>query len=141
MEFHTFHPGQPAFLYPPCVIDRQLFRSLWQSFLSSWLTLAICKFTIVTVSAYDIYLTVKYVDSLPTMELNPIGRWLMSLNPAQACELEQIALFLTIKFAGNIATLSILEGLCRWKLSMANAVALGVAAFQLVLLYLLAFHD
>lgn len=105
---------------------------------SAW-TLLVFKLTIGIVSAYDIYLTVKYVDSLPTLELNPVGRWLMSLDTGPECELQQVALFITAKFAGNFIALAIIELLCSWKLSIASAVAFCVALMQLMLLYFLVF--
>lgn len=103
---------------------------------SPW-TLFACKLTIGLVSAVDVFLTLKYVNSLPQYELNPIGRWLMSLDSSTECQLSQISCFITAKFAGNFLTLSIIELLCHWKRHVASAVAAAIACFQLMLLYFL----
>ena len=97
-------------------------------------TLLICKLTIGMVSAYDIYLTVKYFESLPMMELNPIGRWLMSLENGPECSLNQIAAFMASKFAGNFIALAVIALVAHWRYAAATAVALTVAVFQLGLL-------
>jgi len=104
-------------------------------------TLLVCKLIIGVVSAYDIFLTIKYVESLPMMELNPIGRWLMMLDDQTTCQLSQIAAFIASKFAGNFLALCVIELLANWKPKMSSAVALAVALFQLWLLYFLVFGD
>ncbi len=104
-------------------------------------TLLLCKLIIGVVSAYDIFLTIKYVESLPMMELNPIGRWLMMLDNQTNCQLSQIAAFIASKFAGNFLALCVIELLANWKPRMSSAVALAVALFQLWLLYFLLFGD
>ena len=112
-------------------------------FSNPW-ALLICKLTIGIVSAYDIFLTIKYVDSLPTMELNPLGRWLMMLDRGPECELHQIASFVAAKFAGNFLVIAVIELLANWKRYMAGAVAIPVAAFQVALFCFLTFdsvHD
>ena len=115
--------------------------ALRQLLCNPW-TLLVCKLTIGIVSAYDIFLTIKYVDSLPMMELNPIGRWLMMLDADQSsCQLSQIAAFIASKFAGNFVVLCVIELLAAWNPKMSSAVALAVAAFQLLLLYFLVFGD
>lgn len=75
---------------------------------STW-TLMLCKLFIGFVSAYDIFLTIKYIDFLPMLELNPIGRWLMVLDAGPECSLNQIAGFIASKFAGNFLVLVIIE--------------------------------
>lgn len=108
--------------------------SLAKRAIQSPLVLLICKLTIGLVSAYDIFLTIKYVESLPSLELNPIGRWLMQLDSGPECQLDQIACFITAKFSGNFITLTVLEFLGTWKRSIATVVAIAVAAAQLILL-------
>ena len=103
---------------------------------SPW-TLLVCKLIIGSVSAYDIFLTIKYVDFLPWMELNPIGRWLMQLDSGPECHLDQIACFVAAKFAGNFLTLAAIELLCCWKRSTASVVALAITVFQLMLFFFL----
>lgn len=98
-------------------------------FESNWVFLA-CKLIIGFVSAYDIFLTIKYVEFLPQMELNPIGRFLMHLDAGPNCELNQIACFVAAKFAGNFLTLAILEVVRNWHRIAATSIALSVAAVQ-----------
>ncbi len=113
-------------------------RAVEQFFCNPW-SLLVCKFLIGLVSAYDIYLTIKYVEYLSELELNPVGRWLMNLDDGPRCELKQIAGFITAKFAGNFIALSVIELLASWKGYLATAVALPIVLFQLGLLYFLFF--
>lgn len=101
-----------------------------------WVLLG-CKLIIGVVSAYDIFLTIKYVESLPAMELNPIGRWLMYLDAGPECKLDQIAGFIAAKFVGNFLTLAMIELVSCWKRMLATVIASCVAVFQLGLLYFL----
>ncbi|MEZ6136960.1 MAG: hypothetical protein R3C53_18855 [Pirellulaceae bacterium] len=103
---------------------------------SPWV-LVLCKIAIGLVSAYDVFLTVKYYESLPTMELNPIGRWLMQLENGPDCQLNQIAGFVAAKFAGNFIVIGVIELLVTWRKSVATLVAIAMAIFQLGLLYIL----
>lgn len=107
---------------------------------SRW-TLTVCKLLIGIVSAYDIHQTVKYVEYLPELELNPVGRWLMGLDDGPECDLQQTACFITAKFLGNFACLAIIEILSNWKRHIASGVAVSVAVFQLTLLYFLVFGE
>jgi hypothetical protein len=109
---------------------------LEQFFCNRW-SLLVCKFLIGLVSAYDIYLTIKYVEYLGTYELNPVGRWLMQLDSGPECELKQVAGFITAKFAGNFIALSIIELLAGWRRYIATAVAFPIVLFQMGLLYYL----
>lgn len=106
-------------------------------FVSNPWTLLVCKLTIGAISAIDIYLTVKYVNSLPNLELNPLGRWLMKLDRGIECELQQVASFISAKFVGNFVALSVIELLCSWKRYLASSVAIALATFQLFLLFFL----
>lgn len=109
--------------------------------LCSPFTLLACKIVIGVVSAYDIHQTIKYVEYLPEMELNPVGRWLMRLDDGPVCDLQQAACFITAKFVGNFACLAIIELVSTWRRSFAAGVALVVASFQTVLLLFLLFGD
>lgn len=102
--------------------------------IQSPVVLLACKLIIGLVSAYDIFLTIKYVESLPSLELNPIGRWLMQLDSGPDCQLDQIACFITAKFSGNFITLALIEFLGSWRRSIATVVAISVATAQLILL-------
>lgn len=111
-------------------------RTLYSPF-----TLLACKVVIGVVSAYDIHQTIKYVEYLPEMELNPLGRWLMSLDDGPACDLQQVACFITAKFVGNFACLAIIELVSSWRRGFAAGIALLVASFQTLLLFFLLFGD
>lgn len=115
--------------------------NLIESIIVSPFTLLACKLIIGLVSAYDIHQTVKYVEFLPEMELNPVGRWLMNLDSGPTCDLQQAACFITAKFAGNFACLAIIEFLCGWNRRVATGVALPVALFQVMLFYFLMFGN
>ncbi len=123
----------------PRVVSPTRQARLFAEFISNPWALLACKATIGLVSAFDIYLTIKYFESLPTFELNPIGRWLMALDEGPDCHLSQIAGFIASKFAGNFAALTVIEFLVRWKLAIAGVVAFALAVFQLGLLYFLLF--
>lgn len=127
------------------VSQREINQALERLFCNRW-TLFACKLTIGAVSAYDIYLTVKYFDSLPCYELNPIGRWLMDLDYGPnastghlECSVKQLAAFITSKFAGNFLALSVIEMLASWKQTLASSVALPIALLQTMLLYFLVY--
>ena len=100
-------------------------------------TLLVCKLLIGVVSAYDIYLTIKYVEYLGDYELNPVGRWLMGLDNGPSCELKQVAGFITAKFVGNFLVLCVIELVASWRHHLATAVAAPVVVFQMWLLYFL----
>ena len=89
-----------------------------------------CKCIILAVSAFDIYLTVKYVEFLPEMELNPVGRWLLGIDNGPRCELQHAAAFITAKFAGNVVVLGIIETLAHCGFRRIGYVAAAVALFQ-----------
>ena len=99
---------------------------------NAWVLLG-CKLVIGVVSAYDIFLTIKYYESLPWLELNPVGRWLMMLDEGPACELHHVAAFIAAKFAGNFIAICVIELLAAWRLRVSTAVALAVAACQMIL--------
>ena len=113
------------------------FRDAVLRFINNPWMLLVCKLTIGVVSAYDIFLTVKYFESLPMMELNPIGRWLMQLDSGPTCQLDQIAGFIAAKFVGNFVVLALIELMCQWKYGFASLAAGSVALAQLGLLYFL----
>lgn len=103
------------------------------------LTVPVCSLFIGLISAYDSYLTVKYVDFLQGLELNPIGRWLMGLDEPMMQESPQIALFLGCKFAGTVIVLFVLQMLWMWRRKLSGVVALKVAFAQFLLACVLLF--
>ncbi len=115
------------------------FAAVRQRVTESPYTLLVCKIIIGVVSAYDIHQTIKYVEYLPEMELNPIGRWLMSLDDGPRCDLQQAACFITLKFGGNFACLAVIEFVSSWNRALATTAALMVATFQMWLLFFLLF--
>ena len=108
--------------------------------LSPWLLITL-KMIIGLVSAYDVFLTIKYVEYLPLLEVNPIGRWLMGLEqemgPAPTCELAQIGGFIAAKFSGNFIALATIELIAVYRRSWAVVIAASIALLQLVLLFVL----
>ena len=117
------------------------FASTLQSCVNNRWVLLSLKAIIGFVSAYDIFLTIKYVEVLPMMELNPIGLWLMNFNGGTEGHLSQIALFVAAKFSGNFIALAVIELLAAWRSRAAFTVAFVVALFQLGLLYFLLFGE
>ena len=99
------------------------------------------KAIILVVSAYDIYLTVKYVEYLPQLELNPIGRWLLGLDHGPTCCLQQAAAFITAKFTGNVLVVVALELLSSFGFRLVGIVAAAVAFFQVWLGFFLYFAN
>lgn len=118
--------------------------SLTGRIMCSTCALLLCKVIIGIVSGYDIFLTIKYVESLPWMEMNPIGRWLMDLNGdlslgGREASVQQTAAFISSKVAGNFITFAVIDGMAQWRRPMAAAIATVVASFQLCLLFHLLF--
>ncbi len=107
--------------------------------LNSVWALMLCKAVILVVSAYDIYLTVKYVEYLPQLELNPVGRWMLGLDNGPSCSLQQAAAFITAKFAGNVVVVAAIEMLATFGFRLVGIVAAAVAMFQVVLGFYLVF--
>lgn len=125
--------------------DSQLYISEVSKNVFAWLqspwTLLSFKLVIGLVSALDIFLTIKYVSCLPALEMNPIGRWMMSLDSGPECELDQAAVFIAFKFMGNFLTLAVIELVAWWRRPHATIVACSVAFAQIVLLYYLLYGD
>ncbi len=103
--------------------------------------LMLFKAIILAVSAYDIYLTVKYVEYLPQLELNPFGRWLLGLDQGPTCCLQQAAAFITAKFTGNVLVVVVLELLSSFGFRLVGFVAAAVAFFQVWLGFFLYFAN
>lgn len=83
------------------------------------------------VGAYDVYLSVKYHETLPFMELNPVGRMLIDWDCGG------VAFFMGLKCFGTLSALGILQCLYtyrpRWALASAIVVASGQALLALFL--------
>ena len=86
-------------------------------------------------------LTVKYVEFLPQLELNPIGRWLLELDNGPECKLQNAAAFITAKFAGNVLVLAIIEMLAHCRFRRVGFVAAAVALFQILLGLFMCYAD
>jgi hypothetical protein len=105
--------------------------------LNGIITLMLMKTLILAVSAYDLYLTVKYFESLPQMEQNLIGRWLLQFDNGPVSGLQQAAAFITAKFTGNVIVMVVLEALAFYRFRLVGVVAASVAFAQVILgLYL-----
>lgn len=81
-------------------------------------------------SLYDIYVSIKTHTTLIDMELNPVGRWLIALDNG-------VALFMTLKCAGNIVVILLLAHLMVTKPRIGWPVAWGLVIFQAILLAIL----
>lgn len=115
------------------------FARLYRQMVRHHLTVPICSLLIGFVSAYDSYLTVMYVDSLQSLELNPVGRYMMGLDdPLTGCT-PHIAVFLGCKFAGTILVLFVLQLLWVWRRQLSSMVAMKVAFAQTLLAFMLLF--
>lgn len=85
---------------------------------------------IMLASLYDIFVTIKTQSTLIEMELNPVARWLIMLD-------DGIALFITLKCAGNIVVILLLAHLMAAKPRIGWPVAWGLVILQTILLAIL----
>lgn len=115
------------------------FARLYRQMVRHHLTVPICSLLIGFVSAYDSYLTVMYVDSLQSLELNPVGRYMMGLDDPLTGGTPYIAVFLGCKFAGTILVLFVLQLLWVWRRQLSSMVAMKVAFAQTLLAFMLLF--
>ncbi len=125
--------------FQPWRLSLSLFCNQLRLLLNSAWCLMFCKAVILVVSAYDIYLTVKYVEFLPQMELNPLGRWFLGLDHGPTCCLQQAAAFITAKFTGNVLVVVAIELLASFGFRLVGIVAAAVAFFQVLLGFFLFF--
>lgn len=111
----------------------------FHSTVASWLYAIV----ISSVAAYDIVLTIRYASSLPQLEVNPVGRWLMNLKDAPVYCLDQppdVLPFLILKGLGTCVVVGAIHALVRWKGDMGHAVGFGVSLFQVGLAGYLTFR-
>jgi len=94
----------------------------------SMLGLSVYLITISAVSIYDMALTIKYPFSLKELELNPVGRWMMSLDQIPCGGLPDLSYFLLAKFLGTWIVMSVLFWLVVRRARIGHLVGLGVAA-------------
>ncbi|MEZ6090182.1 MAG: hypothetical protein R3C05_19575 [Pirellulaceae bacterium] len=120
--------------------DQQIFAGIkrWTRWLESTpMLLAPLTIWIGLVSAYDIYLTIKYAESLLYLEQNPVARHILNLNSPEGMAVEHLARFIGLKCGGTVVSIGSLFVLGCWRLHYANLAATGVALVQLgVLLFL-----
>jgi len=90
-------------------------------------TATVCFIIILMVSVIDQYLLIKYVTY--DDELNPIGKYLLSLGG--------MPLFASAKTLGTVLALCWLVHGCHRNLKFTLKIMIGIAAFQLWLLYFL----
>jgi hypothetical protein len=94
-------------------------------------------FIIAAVSIYDMLLTIRYADTLKSLEQNPLGRWMMRLDEIEHGISPDLTLFLSVKSIGTILVMLALLALVRYRARLGHPVGLGVAMCQLVLLWYL----
>jgi hypothetical protein len=104
---------------------------------SSSIAIACYLSVVASVSFYDLFLTVKYAESLEHMEMNPVGRWLMGLDYLKFGQQPDITFFLAMKTFGTLVVLFVMYSLFKRATRIGHPVALGVASFQLVLAFYL----
>jgi hypothetical protein len=86
------------------------------------------------VSLYDAYLVVLYSSTILDLEQNPICRYLIQRGDGN------LTLFLRAKAAGTCTVLATLAALYLRNQRFGQLIALGVAAFQLGLLWYLTLY-
>ncbi|MFN7733661.1 MAG: hypothetical protein ACK5OB_17320 [Pirellula sp.] len=106
-------------------------------FLASRAITPIYLFIIAAVSIYDMLLTIRYADTLKSLEQNPLGRWMMRLDEIEHGISPDLTLFLSVKSIGTILVMLALLALVRYRARLGHPVGLGVAMCQLVLLWYL----
>ena len=79
------------------------------------------------VAAYDVYLSVKYQETLRFQELNPVGQWLLAIDDGS------IAVFMGAKLLGTVITLGTIQVLYWYKRRIGMTVAAALASCQAVL--------
>ncbi len=104
---------------------------------------AICSWIIVLVGAYDLFLTIKYFESLHALEQNPIARYLLALSDTphvietqahyRNC-LVPLAVFSLCKMLGTFLVIASLQALYQIRRQWVGIIAACVAAFQIYLL-------
>ena len=82
------------------------------------------------VSLYDIYLSLKYSETLKSMELNPICSWIIALD-------NTLALFIVMKVAGTFAAMAIMSALLYKCPRIGKPVVFVIFTLQMLLLYVL----
>lgn len=85
------------------------------------------------VSAYDVYLTIAYADTLLDLESNPVARMVMHLDEG-TFQRQDLATFIGLKCAGTAVVVVTLFLIAAYRRSTAILAASGVAIFQLLLL-------
>lgn len=83
------------------------------------------------VSAIDVYLTVRYQESLPEQEQNPFGLMLLGMSDWEP------SLLIGVKFMGTTMVLGFLTTLYAWNRRLGLTVTAAVGVFQLGLLWYL----
>ena len=114
-------------------------KSLYKVWRASRISIMTYLLIVGSVSMYDIYLTVKYAESLAQLEVNPVGRWLMNLDHLEMKQIPDVTLFVGCKAMGTILVLIVLSVLATRFARLGHPIAMGVSFCQLVLGYFLTF--
>ena len=80
------------------------------------------------ISSVDLYWSIVYQSQLYEIELNPLGRLLISMDNGG------VSLFMAVKMLGTVAALGVLVVLYHWRQSIAWPVMISIFIFQLLLL-------
>ena len=90
----------------------------------SSLALSMSLLVIGMVAAYDTYLSVKFQESLPILEMNPVCRMIIAADGGS------VAMLLGFKFAGTVLSLGAILLLYRFKPNIGVSIAMIVASLQ-----------
>ena len=92
-----------------------------------------CCLLVVAVSVHDAMLVVLNADIISQAERNPVGKWLIELQGGD------VWLFVLAKLTGTAIACSVLITLYELRTRLALVASLGVACFQMILLWYLIF--
>ena len=88
---------------------------------------------IASVSAYDVYWSIKLSDTLCDNELNPMGVWLIDQDGGS------VALFMAMKFLGTSIVLGVIPLAFLFKRWWGSTILASLAIFQCWVFYMLTF--
>lgn len=86
---------------------------------------------ILCISAYDLYLSIRFQENLILNELNPLGMWLIAVDNGD------IALFMAVKMFGTCIAFMLASAFFFYSRRMGLVASVSLAAFQLGLLLFL----
>jgi hypothetical protein len=116
------------FSEPQAAEDARVVNASRATFYGLWLF-------IMLVSVLDGFLSLRYRQSLPVLELNPLGRGLIAANDGH------VSYLLAVKFVGTVLACAILLLIHQTRPRLGLIICVAVAALQLCLLLFLIWGD